>query len=234
MVAADEIGAVVSSFPPDDACRYLVNLANLRGGPDNITCLIAQVPDGSSGSKADGGSGLLGAIDRILPWPFAALGLGVGLAGLSVWLTTVEMKAVAIPAFLGAAGLILGGLAGLYSYLRKRTEDAQTATVDAPAELHLYRDYGFEVGQPIYDRFTKLHAGVRDAVKERNLSVDWPAHDTMAAAAAAAAAKGDWTTAFRDRFQALQVVATAYHKHLAKDETFRPNWMDDTNPAGSH
>jgi hypothetical protein len=66
---------------------------------------------------------------------------------------------------------------------------------------------------------------VRDAVKERNLAVDWAAHDKQAAAAEAAAAKGDWMTAFRDRFVALQAVATAYHKHLAKDETFRPNWM---------
>lgn len=154
------------------------------------------------------------------------------LAGVSVWLQMAEAKAVAIPAFVGAAGLILGGLVGLYSYLRKRTEEADTHAAEPPAELHLYRDYGFVVGKELYDKFTALHAGVRDAVKERNLAVDWPAHDKQSAAAEAAAAAGDWTTAFRDRFQALQVVATAYHKHLAKDETFRPNWMPHDKPAG--
>jgi hypothetical protein len=40
--------------------------------------------------------------------------------------------------------------------------------------------------------------------------------------------------AFRDRFLALQAVATAYHKHLAKDETFRPNWLSEGGPPGSH
>src|SRR5205807_1506607 len=35
-----EIGAVVSALLPDEACRYLVHLANLRGGPDNVTVLV--------------------------------------------------------------------------------------------------------------------------------------------------------------------------------------------------
>ena len=38
-----EIGAVVSALPPAEACEFLIELANLRGGPDNITVMIAQV-----------------------------------------------------------------------------------------------------------------------------------------------------------------------------------------------
>jgi PPM family protein phosphatase len=38
-----EIGAIAASFHPRDACRYLVNLANLRGGLDNITVLIVRI-----------------------------------------------------------------------------------------------------------------------------------------------------------------------------------------------
>ena len=39
----DEIGAFAGNFHPRDACRYLVNLANLRGGLDNITVLIVRI-----------------------------------------------------------------------------------------------------------------------------------------------------------------------------------------------
>ena len=39
----DEIGAFAANFHPRDACRYLVNLANLRGGLDNITVLIVRI-----------------------------------------------------------------------------------------------------------------------------------------------------------------------------------------------
>jgi protein phosphatase len=38
-----EIGAFAGNFHPRDACRYLVNLANLRGGLDNITVQIVRI-----------------------------------------------------------------------------------------------------------------------------------------------------------------------------------------------
>jgi len=46
MVAEDNILAVLSKHRtnPQDACNELVKLANERGGPDNITVIIVQVP----------------------------------------------------------------------------------------------------------------------------------------------------------------------------------------------
>ena len=38
-----ELGLFAANFHPKDACRYLVALANLRGGQDNITCVIARI-----------------------------------------------------------------------------------------------------------------------------------------------------------------------------------------------
>jgi len=38
-----EIGAFAGNFHPRDACRYLISLANLRGGLDNITVLIVRI-----------------------------------------------------------------------------------------------------------------------------------------------------------------------------------------------
>jgi protein phosphatase len=38
-----EIGAFAAHFHPRDACRFLVNLANLRGGLDNITVMIVRI-----------------------------------------------------------------------------------------------------------------------------------------------------------------------------------------------
>ncbi|WP_165250598.1 PP2C family protein-serine/threonine phosphatase [Paludisphaera soli] len=42
-VTDPELGAFAGHFHPRDACRYLVHLANLRGGLDNITVLIVRV-----------------------------------------------------------------------------------------------------------------------------------------------------------------------------------------------
>jgi hypothetical protein len=33
---------VASVLPPDEACRFLVSLSNVRGGPDNITAIIVR------------------------------------------------------------------------------------------------------------------------------------------------------------------------------------------------
>jgi PPM family protein phosphatase len=43
MVAPEEILDVVREESPDDACHTLVDLARARGGPDNITVVIAKL-----------------------------------------------------------------------------------------------------------------------------------------------------------------------------------------------
>lgn len=42
-VTDPEIGAIADQFHPEDATQYLIHLANLRGGTDNITVVIARI-----------------------------------------------------------------------------------------------------------------------------------------------------------------------------------------------
>lgn len=42
-VKDEELGQIMELFSPNDATETLVNLANLRGGPDNITVVVARV-----------------------------------------------------------------------------------------------------------------------------------------------------------------------------------------------
>lgn len=42
-VTDPEIGAIAENFHPEKACQYLIQLANLRGGPDNVTAVIGRV-----------------------------------------------------------------------------------------------------------------------------------------------------------------------------------------------
>lgn len=43
LVSDPELGAIAGNFHPKEACRYLVQLANLRGGHDNITVVLLRV-----------------------------------------------------------------------------------------------------------------------------------------------------------------------------------------------
>ena len=46
-----EIGAIAGGLPPDDAAKMLVNLANLRGGSDNTTVVVARVGEPRRGGS---------------------------------------------------------------------------------------------------------------------------------------------------------------------------------------
>lgn len=39
----EEIGEIVENHPPEDACRHLVDMANERGGDDNITVVVLRM-----------------------------------------------------------------------------------------------------------------------------------------------------------------------------------------------
>ncbi len=55
MVEDAEIGAILASLPPKEAARVLVDLANLRGGPDNSTLIIIEIkhPELATNSTAN-------------------------------------------------------------------------------------------------------------------------------------------------------------------------------------
>ncbi len=44
-VTDEELASVLGTLPPNEAVHLLIDLANLRGGPDNITVLVAKVVD---------------------------------------------------------------------------------------------------------------------------------------------------------------------------------------------
>ena len=58
-VKDDELGAVLAALAPDEAAQALVDLANLRGGPDNITVIVIRVtgPEIATSSVDQGGLG---------------------------------------------------------------------------------------------------------------------------------------------------------------------------------
>ena len=229
VISNDELGAVTSVFPPEDACRHLVNLANLRGGPDNITCLIVQVPD--DGRPGDTSSLLrpIGGGGWSL-WPYLALAGGAGLAVVSAVVLKDIGRELAIAGLAVSGAVILAGLYGLYQFIRNRPAgpDAPTDAAATPPNQP-YRDQPFEIDRKLYDRFTDLQAQLRAATADKGLTFDTAAHDKLATEAEAAVARSDWPAAFVARFRSLMLMAAAYHKQRGKDEGFSPK----TNATGS-
>ena len=60
MVATDEILASVTRHPPAEACRELVDLANDRGGNDNISVIVLRIK-----KKTDGEGRIKGILSKV-------------------------------------------------------------------------------------------------------------------------------------------------------------------------
>jgi protein phosphatase len=63
-VDEDKIAEIVNLHPPDKACEVMVNLANNRGGTDNITVLVVQILGSPIGTSRII-SGIKSLLDRI-------------------------------------------------------------------------------------------------------------------------------------------------------------------------
>jgi hypothetical protein len=234
VVTPDEVGAVAVSLPPDEAAKLLVHMANLRGGPDNITVLIVRVAGGSSdpdGSRRGAGAfgKLVKAWNRRVPLPYTALGAGSLLACLAVGLHLAEWGAFAGVLFVLAATVILGGVAGLVMQLVKppQSEDEAPPPDEGPRELHVYKTTACPVTPEVADKFAELEASLAQAMRVQEVPADWAAHDKLAKAADAAKAKPP-ADAFRARCKSLLFLAEAFHKARNKEESFRPNFTSPT------
>jgi len=104
-----ELGAAIHGLPPQKAAEFLIDLANLRGGHDNITATIVQVagPDivtapGVVPSTAAEPTGTHPSL-----WFVAGLGMVMALASFAVRSTN-----------LGAAGLVLFIVSALWIAMR--------------------------------------------------------------------------------------------------------------------
>jgi len=88
LVSDQEIGSLLANLPPNEASQVLVDLANLRGGPDNITCIIVQVKHPSlatAGSEKSPSMSSAMAVKTSKQWLPAALPAVAAVAAILLY-----------------------------------------------------------------------------------------------------------------------------------------------------
>ncbi len=83
-VSDAEIGQILEIFQPSDATESLVNLANLRGGPDNVTVVVARIKSVSKTEKIDQEIKKVAKIYEKRP-PLSAVALASSIAAFVFW-----------------------------------------------------------------------------------------------------------------------------------------------------
>jgi protein phosphatase len=212
-------------LPPAEACRLLIELANMRGGPDNITVVLVRV--GGPSPESNGVAAIRKRQSRplwsVLPlWPFALLA-GTLLAVLAIVLQFNQWPATAGFTFILGSAAIVAGLAGLILHYRR---ERQRITIEEePSAPRIHRQTTCRIEQPLLDRLIRAVKTLHQFALEKHWAPDWKSYEEHVAAAELLMQQGgDPAAIFREHCRALMPLTRALHKQRHKEESFQPMW----------
>ncbi|HUT95608.1 MAG TPA: protein phosphatase 2C domain-containing protein [Thermoguttaceae bacterium] len=200
-VEDEEIGTILACMPPDEAVRALVDLANLRGGPDNITVIAARVTGPGLSQDGDGRKARGRAPVRPIPTSLWTL---LGAFALSA----VALVALGSP-FLSLLSLLGAVATGIAALVRRYGGESPAYAHDGqPLGKGPYTACDCRADARFVERLVEVTHQLRDAANRDAWTVDWTrfnAHNDRAAAAAMAA---DYPEAVRQHCHAISFMMT--------------------------
>ena len=199
-VPDDELGVILQCLPPDEAADVLVDLANIRGGPDNITVIIARVEDmPEADSAAPSANGSAGGFMRSLLWILAAAAAAVAVGGIMVPRLDLAISGGIAAALLALWATLIGPSRGRAS--AHGGGDSFSSMRRLGNGPHTSRSCAADA--KFVAELSRIVAQLREAAVEQNRPVDWPQFESLAQAAASAAERKDWTAAVAQNARAI-------------------------------
>jgi len=195
----EEIGTILGCLHVDEAVRALVDLANVRGGPDNITVLVAKIigpQKANAASKPSMASTPPPRVVHPLLWSLlGVLGLGtLGAAAMGEWLT----------AFAGLAATVLTGIVVLAR--RYTAPDTEFRFDGRPLGKGPYTSFNCTPSRHFVERLGKTVSQLREAAAQEKWTVKWHRFDELIMQAAKAAEEPDYNGAVRHYCLALSFI----------------------------
>jgi protein phosphatase len=196
-VADEEIGRILMALPPKEAVRALVDLANLRGGPDNITVIVVRV-SGPQVAKEQGKRIPLAQSQSQRPAVHPAVWSTFGVLALSAaMLVAVGQRIAALAALVGVIG------AGLVAMMQKFGGRGSRGAVHQRLGRGPYVacDCTPDAAFPV--KLAELDQQLRDAAANAHWAINWDVFCKHENAAAAAARDGKHLDAVREYCRAI-------------------------------
>jgi len=240
LVSDAEIGAIASSLGVKEAAKFLVTLANLRGGPDNITVIVVRVLSyeaPQSVAKPGWGERLIRAWNRLPLSARLALGsipLALVCLGALFWTLLTPTanpqlgQFIAVGTFLAAATLL--GLSWFVSRKEETLsqESEQTPSVEALARPgQVYAQSFCAPDIVLLDRLAQVQRHLEELVQEAGWPYRKEDFQRWHAESQRLLKQGKLAEAFRSKLQAVSVLAETAREHQRRQEVFLPNWNTD-------
>jgi len=209
-VTDEEIGVMLYCMDPDEATETLVDLANFRGGPDNISVVVAQV-DGAVPPTALA-SQEVGDAPRSKGWLTALLWIVAGI------FLTILGYCVANEHWAAAVGSAIGILATGAAGMSFRTSSPATCppiqSIGGPYGNGPYRKAKCAPNSQVVATLAEIAGKLREQSNKNhaNRSPDWQSFEAVRSEAAALAEKGDHAEAIRRYGAAIRKVMKKFRE----------------------
>jgi serine/threonine protein phosphatase PrpC len=193
------IGMVLSSLPPDEAAQTLVDLANLLGGPDNITVVVAQVAGVAAHGKRDcehgNGGGASGSWEGFTSTDMMVLGGVIAAALATGWGLSRGIVPLAV-----CGGLAAVALLALWMYRKfvSQHDGAAGGPGRAACNTHgkgPYRRYSVAPSADNIEMLSDIVRQLEDLEDQRTWPFDWKDIHEDRGRALRAIAASDYTAA---------------------------------------
>jgi protein phosphatase len=198
-VKDEEIAAIMGALPPQEAVHALVDLANLRGGPDNITVIIARVVAPLSGGAVDQSRFAEETPARQGLNPLVWLGpalLGLAAGGLFAARLPIAALVFVLLTVLSAVAL---------SILTSRKSGGGHDHSGDHFGRGPYATAIFAANASFIQDLAKVLEQLKDAARQEDWVLDWAKVNNLTDRAEADAKKSDYVAAVRDYCRAISV-----------------------------
>lgn len=199
VITDDEIGSLLANLPPKEAAKVLVDLANLRGGPDNITVVIMKVmhPGLATSSTQSNTDSQAAKTNGAPAWIWVALAVSVIFAVIAFF--AINSFAATIPAAAAIVFLIIGIIKSLGS-------NGSAPVSNQPMGKGPYVRRTCPTGEKFGKQLSKMIKKVKDGAQKEGWRVNWKHLDGLVAGAEDLAAKKDHAGAIRAYGRAVSLM----------------------------
>jgi protein phosphatase len=207
----EEIGAILLALSPSEAARALIDMANLRGGPDNITAVVARVTsltDGPSNATADPPADPINSNVHPLLWGAMAMGM---LLAVSLVLAD-KMAAALVTGLATGAMAVVALLANLL-----RTPPAAPSGNSGPLGSGPHSTRACTPNAERAASLCQMAQQLREAAKEEHWTLDWARFNAHGENAQTAIAAGNFGEAIRQYALAIVFMMSQIRHQTRKD-----------------
>ncbi|MCA9141246.1 MAG: serine/threonine-protein phosphatase [Planctomycetaceae bacterium] len=213
-VTDEEIAAILHHLPTNEAGQLLVDLANLRGGPDNITVIVAQIT-GNELATVDSDAVPI-KIGRAKHDPKLEL---IFLVLVAVFFLAALLLSVIgnMPAALGS--LVLGLVVVVVGFAIKKRNDAKGIELGTGRKLGKgpYTSADCPAPAEFAESLAKITAELRRAPGAGKYELDWTEFDQLCQSAEGATAEARHQDAIRQSARAVSLLMENIREAMNKD-----------------